>query len=198
MGYDVWASGKAIIPAAKVQQAKDILEETYAEFDAENEANREVYRKFSFSQMIFHSPLVADTELVHVDESEGVVVLTLPEDSFRRPDEVEQLFDALAPTINPDCVFEFSGEDGTQWRWTFKAGAFYEDHAEVVYGDGKAEKAVECLRAIVGLLYPDNKVKNDWSPETVGQIADLLRDHSFGPLAGLDLLQVIAEESGAA
>jgi hypothetical protein len=54
------------------------------------------------------------------------------------------LFKNIAEFINPTAVITAVGEDGAQWRWTFKKGVFTEEFGKTIYCS--RDKVLYCQR----------------------------------------------------
>ena len=49
------------------------------------------------------------------------------------PGDTFEMFQRIAPMVDDGCYLEFSGEDGSLWRWVFKNGKCHEINAMITW-----------------------------------------------------------------
>ena len=209
MGMDVYADGELTIPATKVAEARDL----FLKVLAEGEKNLFLDPKW-LKQRWIREPWAPDEDDPVETPEEFVLLLEEKFDRFgvgleddgrltfclggscRHEENDQWIFVALEDLID-DGEFCFSG-DGYQWKWVVEGGVLSESSGETVYDHD--EKAVPTIEKIVTLVYPDGlegkpitsmpDADLEW---VVGMIENLLRESGYGPQAGKNELDRLAE-----
>ena len=125
--------------------------------------------------------------------NDGLLFFQPNDDHLRDTDEafveLAKIEDLLDPSQGP---VDFKGEDGYHWRWVVEEGELRELQSSTLYGqDTHAPEAVE---KIVEVLWPKGK-EIDWTGQTALEIAELLRKLGFGPYAGKETLETLADSA---
>ena len=189
MGYDINACGSATIPADKVLEAgRAFVIAVRAHEDTDKDWSPDVTTPKAVCALIgHHSELFAPSV-----EKDGSLLMSAPDDYFRRLDEEEWIFEALGPFFDEGSGFEFTGEDGAKWLWEFNANGVKEVDSALVYGPYIA--APSAVKLIVAALYPDGKLPVDEDQGAVlDSIRNIITESGFGPFAGLTPLATLAE-----
>ena len=181
MGYDVWINGEVTIPADKVEAALAAVRRMAAEEDGDEE-NTE-----SFEDLIER---LGHEHFEAAKQPNGDYIIGPYEDNHRNEEEAEDLFDTLAPFI-PGGSFTFEGEDGEEWSWDFVKGELKYDSAAQVWGDD--QNKIAAFDEILGVLYPEGKVRTKFPKGTLDKLATIIRKAGFGPFAGLSDLEALAK-----
>lgn len=210
MGYDCWANGEWVIPKENYKEARDsLLTELAAKYGfesvkewLESEGGKQDPRRLGPKKLVtwLGKHIQDDMDIFFLSESGGALVINPPDGEFRNPDESFWLFDALAHFADPEkSQFDCSGEDGAQWRYIIRTdrGGWTEEYAEPVWGKDADSPGV--LHKIIDLLYTDKKpasaqgLSKDEMCELLGRIEDAVREGGFGPQAGMNELERLAE-----
>lgn len=190
MGYDVNACGSATIPADKVLEAgRAFVTAVRAHEDTDKDWSPDVTTPKAVCALIGqHSELFAPSTSIVGD---GSLIMSAPDDYFRRLDEEEWIFEALGPFFDGESGFEFTGEDGAKWLWEFNANGVKEVDSALVYGPYMEAPGV--IDAIVAALYPDESLPVDEDHAAVlDNIRKIITEGGFGPFAGLTPLATLA------
>jgi len=207
MGYYTRAFGTVTVKPENLDRLRKLVEDLYRDEDGTS-AELEALSDNDLDTLIFHCPCVPwgnDGPILvltpHQQSQHGPGLhFTWIEDAFRAAThDIRYFFEQIEEVIE-DGEFHFFGEDDYKYKWIFKGGVLHDLEGQTVYVDGRfdAAEATEALKAIIGLLYPRDEVRNNWDQATLWQVADILRERGFGPLAGKPFLDVLAAESGAA
>lgn len=203
MGMDVFINGELTIQASKVLEAGKLLLEAiytrnsgcgdYGADVAEDDAHR--YHEWVKTPKGIGALLEDKMESFDVSlEDDGS--LTFGVEFSTRHEEYDQwVFEALAPVID-DGEFCMSGDD-YHWKWVIENGELSESHGETVYDHDS--KAAPLIEKVVALIYPEGlKGKPIASLDTpdyewvVSMIENLLRETGYGPQAGMNELERLA------
>lgn len=203
MGYDIWADGQFQVEKSKRDEALAAIRKAIAENPNARQANYK--SKFDENDPISSIDLYFLSG--HFEETEdGHLVLHFGDDSTRHEEYDKWLFEAAAPFCDPADEIQFKGEDGYQWAWRIEGGKLIEVCSGTVWG--KDIEAPEVLQKIIELVYPGGKPASSLPDYDAGQIMDsghsaclslieaiesLLREHGFGPQAGMNELERMAD-----
>lgn len=206
MGYDIYASGDWTIPSERVADAMRAILEAKAE-ELEHESVDEWLKDSKlpdprgltledFSKWADKHGLTENV-IIATHEGSDLLCLHFPDDNFRRYDEDDWLFRAVASFAHPDSIIYFSGEDACKWRYVIANGKLSEESGDTVYGTDANAPAV--LNNLINLLYEDGKpvstkkLKKSDLVDLLSRMEDVVREAGFGPQAGKDELQRLAE-----
>lgn len=78
-----------------------------------------------------------DWRFRHDNENDDVVGVIYDRENYC-PEHL-LIFDAMAPLVEPESWIEFSGEDGSIWRWVFDGKNAWEIRPEIVWGNSSAK-----------------------------------------------------------
>lgn len=210
MGMDVYVDGELTISATKVVEARDLFLKVLAEGEKDFFLDKEWLK-----QKWIREPWVPDEDDPVETPEEFVLLLEEKFDRFGvdledngsltfgmgdscRHEEYDQwIFVALEDVIN-DGEFCFSS-DGCQWKWVIESGVLSESSGETVYDHD--EKAAPTIDKIVALIYPNDEPIGSVGNElgrgeyelVIEQIENLLRETGYGPQAGMNELERLAE-----
>jgi len=205
MGMDVYIDGELTIPASKLTEARDLLLATMA--TPHGYANTQdpwvpgPHDTFETPEQIF-GLIEGRLERIGAEqESDGSIVFGL-EDSTRHEDYDEWLFEALAPAFE-DGEFYLRGDE-YHWKWVIEDGEFGTVDGQITFSHD--ENAVPTINALIELMYPEHLKGNPitLSPEgfsgkvaefeeVLWKIENLLREGGYGPQAGKNELDRLAE-----
>jgi hypothetical protein len=197
MGMNVFIDGELVIQSDKVLEAGKLLLQAIA---GKDELDPE-YLPSCYAQKIKTPKGIVgilekkmEAFQVHL-EPDGRLTFGL-EDSTRREEQDQWIFEALAPAFD-DGSFHMSADDSL-WLWDIKDGEFSVICGEIVYDHD--DKAVPTITKILGLIYRDGKplssILNWGSPEfeeVMNKIETLLRETGYGPQAGMSELERLSE-----
>lgn len=183
MGYDIYVDGRVLLPKENIRSACEAL----IEASKQHTGGWEPKARNAAALVSF----IEDQTCFGASKDASAVIIEAPEDCVRRVNEDEWVFEALGPFIARGGVFDFRGEDGLQWKWSFEGKLDIEDSA-VVFGADCNAPAI--CKDLVNLLYDGSKIRVHADPqEALDRIEGWLRKHGFGPFAGLDTLDAIAK-----
>ncbi len=113
------------------------------------------------------------------------------EDHIRDTDEALEIFGQIQDLLLPRQTLDFKGEDDFKWRWEVSEdGKLRELDSETFYG--QHINAPPAIEEILKILWPNDQ-EIEWTGQTALEIAESLRQHGFGPYAGKQALEAIAE-----
>lgn len=200
MGYDVYANGEWTVKADKIEGFKLALLKQSAEKDGYESVD-----EWAEAEDFICDPR---TEFVgwcqdRFDESLCVYItdedisISFCDDSMRDVEDYRWVFELAAPFAEEGDCIGFQGDDGYKWSWDVVRGKFEEMDSAVVYGPDV--NAPDTIQKIVELVYPEGRpVTADaleafqWE-QIVVKIEDLLREAGFGPQAGMNELDRLAQ-----
>lgn len=115
------------------------------------------------------------------------------EDHLRDTDDAMEIFGQIVDLLQPRQTLDLKGEDGCQWRWEVSEnGKLRELDSQIFYGQDI--NAPDAVVEIVELLWPEGK-EIEWTGQTALAIGELLRKHGFGPYAGKETLDALADSA---
>jgi len=203
MGMDVYIEGELTIPASKVLKARDLLLAALAKPNwgyGQNEpwtpGEHDIYETPEEIVGLIEGRL----ERIGIELCDDNSIEFGLEDSTRHEEYDQWLFEALAPVID-DGVFYLSGDE-YRWIWEIKNGKFREINGEMIFDHD--EKAVPTIAKIISLVYCEGKPLSTCYPQdevmrmdalerAIYEIENLLRETGYGPQAGKNELDRLAE-----
>lgn len=193
MGYDIWATGEFNVGADK---AADAIETLQMEIAANPQASKVTWKmKADPNDPVSQLDLYFQTGTIERGD-DGSLTLHFGDDTIRHEEYDEWLFSAAAPFCDDGDIF-FKGEDGYEWGWEIKDGVLSEVQSETVWGADTQAPAV--VQKIVETLYPDGKSvvaqslpAYEWE-QLVTKIEAIVRENGFGPQAGMNELERMAD-----
>ena len=195
MGYDVRVEGYLRIPAEKVEAAAQALYAKAAVLKGWSNSDMRAVCTPEGLEAAVNDYNLSDGNFFVRPQDDGSVLVEGSDDYVRREEEDEWIFEALAPFMDNDEL-GLEGEDGERWLYRISGGKFEVAYGTTVYGNDA--KAPEVVERIVALLYLDGKpltAELDGSDAigTLYAIESLVREHGFGPQAGLTELERMAD-----
>lgn len=203
MGTDVWANGEFTIKLERLGEALPVILQGVA--DKYGHENIEAFTE--------HEEPLTDPDddpagylgdlmeltFVEVDDNTGDMVFSLSEDGFRGEDDERWLFELAAPFCEGDSAIWLADGDDNKWKWAIVKGKLEEVGSDTVYGDDA--NAPELVGKIVEIIYPNGKPIGSPGNElgrgeyelVIDRIENLLREGGFGPQAGMNGLERLAE-----
>lgn len=201
MGYDIYTSGDWEIGENNAGDAIQAMLKGYAEKDGYNtiedwiKAEEPIPDPLEDPMRYIENRLERAT-IYWTDDVVGFSI-GFGDDCIRTPQDDEWLFEILAPFADPDAYIHFEGEDGYKWTWEVENGEFVEIGSETVYGNDA--KAPDVVKKIIEMIYPDGKPMSATYTDpntlvtTIGAIESVLREAGFGPQAGMNELDRLAD-----
>jgi len=209
MGYDIYASGMWMVPAEKAAQAIQAMLLAVAEKDGYSSVEDWISTEEPVPNPLEEPHDYISDRLVNsvVGETDsGELTLEFNDDSFRHQGDDEELWEAAAPFCAEGGSVEFTGEDNHRWAWTVLRGKLAVLDSETFFGNDTNAPAT--IGKLVEMLYPDGKPASTLPEYDAGHIMDkghsrclsllesietLLREGGFGPQAGMNELERMAD-----
>lgn len=210
MGYDVYGGGEMMLGTERVAEASKALHDGLLSHTGVIgwSGRTEPHAPTDDSAtLVEHLNEYLQGFCIYYTDGGDHIAIQAPDDSFRGLDDVENIFNLLAPFFDEHSDgFSWEGEDGYKWRWEIDKGKLLILNSEVVYGSDINAPFV--VSKIIELVYPGGKPASSLPDYDAGQIMDsghsaclslieaiesLLREHGFGPQAGMNELERMAD-----